>query len=561
MIDPKSIEKLKEQADIIDIVGHYIPLKKSGSNYVCVCPFHDDKNPSMSVSPSRGIFHCFSCKAGGDVIKFVMDYEKLTYPEAIEKIAMLSNFTLNYVKNERENVKENKHVLEKANAYYRSLLYKTPAAIEYLYSRGVTDALCEKFELGFAPDSIQTIRLLENEQILPNEALESGIVKQNESGIYASFIQRITFPIYTHTGKLVGFGGRTLSGHQAKYVNSPQSEIFDKSTLFYGYHLAKRDIHAKNQIIITEGYLDVIMLHHAGFTNAVAVLGTALTQKHLPLLKRGELSVVLCFDGDSAGINAAVKSAHLLAQNEIDGSVVILEGGADPADMVVAGKIKELGDMFESGVEIGEFYIRNLIAKFDLTRPIQKQKALEEVREFTMSLKPIIANSYAPLVANLLKIDINSFRLSGVTRQNFNSQDFVSQQEYQIAYQANGMKIPLCSSVEIQLIKTILENHNLSDMVLDLVRREYFLRYGDIFDAVLRRSDEDESILREILLFNVDVLQDEATVLKAIYRLKIDYYKDMRANCLASNIPYEKKEITLKKIRKVLEDLEEKFKK
>ncbi|QKG28394.1 DNA primase [Campylobacter sp. RM16187] len=545
MIDPKSIEKLKEQADIIDIVGHYIPLKKSGSNYVCVCPFHDDKNPSMSVSPSRGIFHCFSCKAGGDVIKFVMDYEKLTYPEAIEKIAMLSNFTLNYVKNERENVKENKHVLEKANAYYRSLLYKTPAAIEYLYSRGVTDALCAKFELGYAPDSIQTIRLLENEQILPNEALESGIVKQNESGIYASFIQRITFPIYTHTGKLVGFGGRTLGDHPAKYVNSPQSEIFDKSTLFYGYHLAKRDIHVKNQIIITEGYLDVMMLHHAGFTNAVAVLGTALTQKHLPLLKRGELSVVLCFDGDSAGINAAVKSAHLLAQNEIDGSVVILEGGADPADMVVAGKIKELHNLFENGVEIGEFYIRNLIAKFDLARPVQKQRALEEVREFTMSLKPIIANSYAPLVASLLKIDINSFTLANL-RSKVGTQ---TQQAIQVA----PSKIYQKDKLELELLKTLAEANGLSDMILDLVKKEYFAHHGEIFEAILRKAPEDEVILREISLENVDVIESEEQILEAVKILKIRFYENMRREYLASNRS-DKIEI-LRKIGIILEKL------
>ena len=400
MIDPKSIERLKAQTDIVDVVGHYLPLKKSGANFVCVCPFHDDKNPSMSVSPSRGIFHCFSCKAGGDAIKFVMDYEKLSYPEAVEKIAGLQNFTLNYVRG-GEPAKENKHILENANAFYRSLLYKTPAAVEYLYSRGITDELIDKFELGFAPESAQTIRLLQNEQIEPKEALEVGIVKQNENGIYASFINRITFPIYTHAGRLVGFGGRTISGNPAKYVNSPQSAVFDKSTLFYGYHLAKREIFAKNQIIITEGYMDVIMLHKAGFSNAVAVLGTALTTKHLPLLKRGEISVILCFDGDDAGINAATKSALLLAQNEIDGSVVIIEGGADPADMVVAGKVEYLRQIFESGTEIGEFYIRHLASGFDLARPVQKQKALEAIQAFTANLKPVVANSYAPLVAKI----------------------------------------------------------------------------------------------------------------------------------------------------------------
>jgi len=455
MIDPKSIERLKAQTDIVDVVGHYLPLKKSGANFVCVCPFHDDKNPSMSVSPSRGIFHCFSCKAGGDAIKFVMDYEKLSYPEAVEKIAGLQNFTLNYVRG-GEPAKENKHILENANAFYRSLLYKTPAAVEYLYSRGITDELIDKFELGFAPESAQTIRLLQNEQIEPKEALEVGIVKQNENGIYASFINRITFPIYTHAGRLVGFGGRTISGNPAKYVNSPQSAVFDKSTLFYGYHLAKREIFSKNQIIITEGYMDVIMLHKAGFNNVVAVLGTALTTKHLPLLKRGEISVILCFDGDDAGINAATKSALLLAQNEIDGSVVIIEGGADPADMVVAGKIEYLRQIFESGTEIGEFYIRHLASGFDLSRPVQKQKALEAIQAFTTSLKPIVANSYVPLVAKILNIAEGSFWLTRGANTQAAQERMQAYEMQNLGKNQRGRK----DILEIRFLKTMIENPN-----------------------------------------------------------------------------------------------------
>ena len=412
MIDPKSIEKLKNQIDIVDIIEHFLPVKKMGANYKCVCPFHDDRNPSMSISQSKQIFHCFACKAGGDAIKFVMDYEKLTYPEAIERIASLVNFSLEYTNDKAPTQKENKHILEKANAFYRSEFFKHEAAVRYIYSRGINDAMIEKFELGWAGDSASTIRLLQNENIEPKEALEVGIVKQNEKGIYASFIERITFPIYSHTTRLVGFGGRTISDHPAKYVNSPQSVVFDKSKLLYGYHLAKQSIFEKKQIIITEGYLDVIMLHYAGFTNAVAVLGTALTTSHLPLLKRGEISVVLCFDGDGAGINAAIKSSRLLSQNEIDGSVVIIKGGADPADMVFAGRSEELKEMFDSGTELGEFYIEQIVKKYDISRPVQKQKCLEEIMEFTNSLKPVISNSYENLVANLLKIEVGTFSLS-----------------------------------------------------------------------------------------------------------------------------------------------------
>ena len=550
MIDPKSIERLKAQTDIVDVVGHYLPLKKSGANFVCVCPFHDDKNPSMSVSPSRGIFHCFSCKAGGDAIKFVMDYEKLSYPEAVEKIAGLQNFTLNYVRG-GEPAKENKHILENANAFYRSLLYKTPAAVEYLYSRGITDELIDKFELGFAPESAQTIRLLQNEQIEPKEALEVGIVKQNENGIYASFINRITFPIYTHAGRLVGFGGRTISGNPAKYVNSPQSAVFDKSTLFYGYHIAKREIFTKNQIIITEGYMDVIMLHKAGFNNVVAVLGTALTTKHLPLLKRGEISVILCFDGDDAGINAATKSALLLAQNEIDGSVVIIEGGADPADMVVAGKIEYLRQIFESGTEIGEFYIRHLASGFDLSRPVQKQKALEAIQAFTVSLKPIVANSYAPLVAKILNIAEGSFWLTRGANTQAAQERMQAYEMQNFGKNQHGRK----DILEIRFLKTMLENPNLKKIVLENLKTEYFVRHRDIFEAVAQGVGTDDPAVRELMFENYDAFKDEDEILKNIVILKVGFYENLHKEYSMKQIPLEEKKQILTKIKKIIEAL------
>lgn len=550
MIDPKSIERLKAQTDIVDIVGHYLPLKKSGANFVCVCPFHDDKNPSMSVSPSRGIFHCFSCKAGGDAIKFVMDYEKLSYPEAVEKIAGLQNFTLNYVRG-GEPAKENKHILENANAFYRSLLYKTPAAVEYLYSRGITDELIDKFELGFAPESAQTIRLLQNEQIEPKEALEIGIVKQNENGIYASFINRITFPIYTHAGRLAGFGGRTISGNPAKYVNSPQSAVFDKSTLFYGYHLAKREIFTKNQIIITEGYMDVIMLHKAGFNNVVAVLGTALTSKHLPLLKRGEISVILCFDGDDAGINAATKSALLLAQNEIDGSVVIIEGGADPADMVVAGKIEYLRQIFESGTEIGEFYIRYLASGFDLSRPVQKQKALEAIQAFTASLKPVVANSYVPLVAKILNIAEGSFWLTRGANTQAAQERMQAYEMQNLGKNQRGRK----DILEIRFLKTMLENPNLKKIVLENLKTEYFVRHRDVFEAVAQGVGTDDPAVRELMFENYDAFKNEDEILKNIVILKVGFYENLHKEYSMKQIPLEEKKQILSKIKKIIEAL------
>ena len=558
MIDPKSIEKLKNQIDIVDIIEHFLPVKKMGANYKCVCPFHDDRNPSMSISQSKQIFHCFACKAGGDAIKFVMDYEKLTYPEAIEKIAQISNFSLEYINDKVPTQKENKHILEKANAFYRSEFFKHEAAVRYIYSRGINDAMIEKFELGWAGDSASTIRLLQNENIEPKEALEVGIVKQNEKGIYASFIERITFPIYSHTTRLVGFGGRTISDHPAKYVNSPQSSVFDKSKLLYGYHLAKQSIFEKKQIIITEGYLDVIMLHYAGFTNAVAVLGTALTTSHLPLLKRGEISVVLCFDGDGAGINAAIKSSRLLSQNEIDGSVVIIKGGADPADMVFAGRSEELKEMFDSGTELGEFYIEQIVKKYDISRPVQKQKCLEEIMEFTNSLKPVISNSYENLVANLLKIEVGTFSLSNQRHSSTQSQNFanVNRQTEQ-----NLQKKTKTDILEFSILKSMLANKGYETIVLNELEEKFFLHHKNYFQAALAPKIEANAVLvREIYVDDsAKVASSEESLREAILKLKLKYYEKFREDTKNSHKPHKLE--MMQKISEIIKGIHEKLQK
>ena len=558
MIDPKSIEKLKNQIDIVDIIEHFLPVKKMGTNYKCVCPFHDDRNPSMSISQSKQIFHCFACKAGGDAIKFVMDYEKLTYPEAIEKIAQISNFSLEYINDKVPTQKENKHILEKANAFYRSEFFKHEAAVRYIYSRGINDAMIEKFELGWAGDSASTIRLLQNENIEPKEALEVGIVKQNEKGIYASFIERITFPIYSHTTRLVGFGGRTISDHPAKYVNSPQSSVFDKSKLLYGYHLAKQSIFEKKQIIITEGYLDVIMLHYAGFTNAVAVLGTALTTSHLPLLKRGEISVVLCFDGDGAGINAAIKSSRLLSQNEIDGSVVIIKGGADPADMVFAGRSEELKEMFDSGTELGEFYIEQIVKKYDISRPVQKQKCLEEIMEFTNSLKPVISNSYENLVANLLKIEVGTFSLSNQRHSSTQSQNFANANRQT---EQNLQKKTKTDILEFSILKSMLANKTYENIVLSELEEKFFLHHKNYFQAALAPKIEANAVLvREIYVDDsAKVASSEESLREAILKLKLKYYEKFREDTKNSHKPHKLE--MMQKISEIIKGIHEKLQK
>ena len=269
MIENNSIEILKSTVDIIDVIGNYIELKKAGANFKANCPFHGEKTPSFVVSPSKQIYHCFGCGVGGDAIKFVMEIEKLSYPEAIEKVASTYNFTLQYTKGSSD-YSESKRVLESVQKWYVKNLDLNKEAKEYLYNRGITNNSIEKFEIGYVGKGQNVLNFLSSNLFPFPKAEESGVIAKGERGeFYARLVERVIFPIYSSNGSIVGFGGRTLGNHPAKYINSPQTKLFNKSRLLYGYHKAKESIYKNKKLIVCEGYLDVISFHQAGFTEAV----------------------------------------------------------------------------------------------------------------------------------------------------------------------------------------------------------------------------------------------------------------------------------------------------
>ena len=429
MISKTSIENLKNQIDIVDIVSSYIELKKSGTSFKACCPFHGEETPSFTVSPAKQIYHCFGCSNGGDAIKFVMEYEKLSYPEAIEKIAALTNFNLEYDNNDSQVL--NTSILDAVNKYYQNNLLSTLNAIQYLSSRGITKESIDKFQIGYASSSNDTITYLKNNFFDLSMAIELGIIDSGSNGLYARFIERITFPIFLQSGKLVGFGGRTISGHNAKYVNSPATKLFNKSALLFGYNLARESIYQSKEIIITEGYLDVIMLHQAGFTNSVATLGTALTSQHVPLLKKSDAKVILGYDGDKAGMEAAYKASILLAQNDFVGGVVIFQNGQDPADYVKEGRVEELKSLFLHPKYFVEFVLDYIVKdnlgnyRFNINRPEEKQKILIKIEEFLSTLKPVMAEEFKEYAAQLINLHPKYIKIKKLNNQknSYNTKD------------------------------------------------------------------------------------------------------------------------------------------
>ncbi len=541
MITEESIERLKQMIDIADVVGSYLELTKSGASFKALCPFHGEKTPSLIIHPQKGFYHCFGCGASGDAIKFVMEYEKLTYPEAIEKIAGLYNVSLSYTDVASNAPKSS--LLEKLSSFYQKRLESEPNALEYLKSRSVHTNMIERFEIGYAPASSETLRFLEGGFFSQNEALELGALAEENGRLYARFIDRLTFPIYAPNRKLVGFGGRTMGNHPAKYINSPQTKLFNKSKLLYGYPLAKEAILKEGKIIVTEGYLDVILLHQAGFSYAVATLGTALTLDHLPLLSKGEPKILLSYDGDKAGIAAALKASRLLANHGKEGGVVLFSGGLDPADMVAQKRIEELNRLFLRPTPFVEFVLQKSVESYDLSSPLQKEAALKECGEFLRTLSPLLQEEYKPLLASLLKIPASLIRT-------------VKSPRHPLAPPKEGIGAGGSELAEASLIKTILEQPRLLEFVLEYLDSEVFGVHQAEFELLKLGEFEHPKLLRILLQERIHPLEE--SVLKEQLRLMLRHFYSKKLKEIAANksLDFKIRAFWLGKIRVHLEKLE-----
>ncbi len=536
MIEEASIERLKTSIDIVDVIGSYIELKKSGANFKANCPFHGEKTPSFVVSPQKQIFHCFGCGVGGDSVKFVMEIEKLSYPEAIEKLASNYNIPLQYSKG-RGSLNDEKRVLELLEQWYKKNLSQNQDAHKYLTDRGIEERFIEHFEIGYVGSGQSVIEYLKANQIPLPKAVDAGVIAVGERGeYYARLTDRVIFPIYNASGSIVGFGGRTLGNHPAKYINSPQTKLFNKSRLLYGYNLAKRDIYDKGRVIVTEGYLDVIMLHQAGYTTAVATLGTALTSEHLPILRKGEPKIILAYDGDKAGQAAALKASKLLSANGFEGSVVLFPEGKDPADMVSGGDREGLKNLLENGVDLAIFVIEQIKNSFDINNPYQKQNAIAEVNNYLNTLKPIVREAYAIEAARIFASPIAYFKAKR------------GREQMPQAPQEQIMQLPKDPAWEA-ILKKLLETPSLVDELLDVVDFYFARGYEDAFRA-LAGGNFDHPILRGIEVDeNIPLLSDEEFKAQVLKELEIFYKQRLKSLMADRNLDYKRKSFLIRKIK------------
>lgn len=375
----ETVEEVRMRNDIVDVISGYVKLQKKGSNYFGLCPFHNEKSPSFSVSPSKQMYYCFGCGAGGNVITFVMEYENYTFPEALKMLADRAGVKLpevEYSKEERARADLRSTLLEinklAANYFYYQLNQpQGKVGYDYLRKRGLTDETLKHFGLGFSNKTSNDLyQYLRSKGYKDDILKETGLVTLDERGTYDKFWNRVMFPILDVNSRVIGFGGRVMGDGEPKYLNSPETKVFDKSRNLYGMNFARTS--REKYILICEGYMDVIAMHQAGFTNAVASLGTAFTTQHATLLKRYTDKVVLTYDSDGAGVKAALRAIPILKNVGISIKVLNMQPYKDPDEF-----IKNLGaDAFRERIEQAKnsflFEIDVMKREYQLSDPEQK---------------------------------------------------------------------------------------------------------------------------------------------------------------------------------------------
>lgn len=529
MIDKATIDRIQDAAQIVDVVSDFVTLKKRGVNYLGLCPFHDDRTPSFSVSPSKNICKCFSCGEGGTAIHFIMKHEQLSYYEALKYLAKKYNIEVR----EREMTDEEK-VLESereslfiindyARNYFKNLLYENPegksVGLSYFKERGFRDDIIKKFELGYALEqrnafSTEALRLGYKKEFLIKTGLVAG--GENNSPLYDRFRGRVIFPVHTLSGKVVAFGGRILrkADNLAKYVNSPESEIYSKSRELYGIYFAKKAIVKEDRCFMVEGYTDVLSMHQAGIENVVSSSGTALTTGQIRLIRRFTQNMTVLYDGDAAGITAALRGIDLLLEEGLNVKVVLLPKGEDP-DSFARKQNAESFNKFIADNEV-DFIRFKAQLLLDETKddPIKRAGLISNIVESIALIPDGIKRSvYIKDSASLLEIDeklliqeVNKISLRKYDQRNRPQPIRVNRHDEQDkTTESSSNKAPTAS---LSRRRTRIENYE-----REIIR--YIVRYGMtiIFQRFEKQKQKKGKLSEE-----VDVLVEEgSTVIEFVH--------------------------------------------
>ncbi|MBE3115096.1 MAG: DNA primase [Actinobacteria bacterium] len=513
------VEELKSKADIYSVISNYVKLKKTGRNYTGLCPFHKEKTPSFTVDTSKQLYHCFGCGEGGDLISFIEKIENMEFIEAVEFLAKKIGYNLKYnYSGSKESSKLKNRLVELnelAKKYFNFILFNSKKglpSLNYLKNRGFDEKTLKEFEVGFSLDSWDNFaNFAKKREYKPGEVIECGLAIKSNRGsgkIYDRFRGRIMFPIEDIVGKTIGFGGRVISttsktgGQKAKYINSPETRLYSKGKNIYRIFQAKNHIVKEDEVLIVEGYTDVMALYQSGIKNVVASLGTALTSDQIKLLGRFTKNIVLVFDSDTAGMNASLKGIERLREynerldlyyeNNLNISVAVLEEGYDPADFIFKKGKEIFAAKIENAVSIIDFTIDAIIKKYNISSLAGKLKASDHLIRFISTLSSsIIQGECIKSVAEKLNLEENLLLEEMLKKEyDYKNRAVHWNKDYDIGEKETGSEniIPL-KRIEVEALKLII--NGLGDKIDELLSLgpDYF-RFEDTRQLYLIIRDE-----------------------------------------------------------------------
>jgi len=555
------IREIRESNDIIDVISQYVMLKKSGSNYKGLCPFHNEKTPSFMVSPSKQMFRCFGCGESGDVISFIMKYDNVDFTEALKSLAARVNITLDEKKNnvDPEYAKLKAKVWDinrNAAIYFYNNLLNNKTAYNYLLKRGIDNKTIKTFGLGYSLNSWNgLLNYLKSKNFSEEEIEKAGlIVKQKETKrYYDRFRNRIIFPIISISGKVIGFGGRVLDDSQPKYLNSPDTEVFLKGKNLYGLNTAKK-YSRNNRIILVEGYMDLISLYQSGINYCVASLGTALTPYQAQLLKRYSKEVYICYDSDNAGINATDKAIEILREEDVNAKIITLPKGKDPDEYVKKYGKKDFENLIDKSLGYIDFKIFLNKRKYNLNSVDGKIGFTKEIANILKRIKsPIEIDAYINKIASETNISIHAIKDEVLTESDkYNSQVTTKDKYIKLNYRNNNKdKIsPVNYTLESGhliaekfLLNLIINNYDIYLSVRELFKPKDFSNnaYRNIASVVYEIYNNDSEInkeklfsrlneehvdkVKDILEAELNIDSEDKAVMAKGYIKRIVYYK------------------------------------
>jgi DNA primase len=408
------VDEIKSRCSIVDVIGRHVQLKRAGSNYKGNCPFHNEKTPSFVVSDTKQIFTCFGCGATGDVIEFVQRYNNLDFPEAVEKLADeygIETKNANF-QGERERAGLYEINREAAAFFYRAFTKAPNPGFEYMKKRGIEPATLRQFGIGYADGEWDSLyKYFIGKGTDPKILLELGLISFSNGKYYDKYRDRVMFPIINTRGKVIGFGGRILGDGTPKYLNSPESSVFLKKNNLYGLNLTRQDINKENQVILVEGYMDVISLYQHGVRNVSASLGTALTENQAHMLKRYTDNVILSYDSDSAGQAAALRGLDILHRSGCKVKVLYVNDGKDPDEFIKKNGREEFQQLIKNAMTFADYKIHLLKQRLDLETTEGSVEFLQETAKVLHELSPVEADIYIKKIAKETKISEGAIRL------------------------------------------------------------------------------------------------------------------------------------------------------